>query len=391
MDKKKLLDGLSKKEVLENFNNYVKQQTAFHFGYPYNLEFDNSELKKFLDYSINNLGDPFEPSNYGVHSRFFEIKVLNFFAELWKIENFWGYVTNSGTEGNLQALIVARENFPDGILYTSKATHYSILKASRFYRMKINLIPANFNGEIKLNLLRDEIMKNKEKPVILNLNVGTTVKGAVDDIRGAIDILQELNIKNYYIHCDGALYAMILPFLNDDNKPIVDFTLPIDSLSVSGHKFIGTPMPCGIFLTREKNMKALRTPIEYLNSVDTTITGSRNGQSSLYIWNVLVDKGIEGFKKDVKKCTENSKYMLNKIKDLGIYCFMNKFSTTIVFEKPDSIEFIKKWQLACETEIAHVVVMPSVNKAKIDLFINELAILKKEKKIGIKNYKYFQN
>ena len=77
-------------------------------------------LGNLLRYSINNLGDPFVESNYGVHSRSFEvgksctlwrcekhfvklilqIAVLNFFADLWEIsrEDFWGYVTTCGTE-----------------------------------------------------------------------------------------------------------------------------------------------------------------------------------------------------------------------------------------------------------------------------------------------------
>ena len=33
---------------------------------------------------------------------------------------------------------------------------------------------------------------------------------------------------------------------------------------------------------------------------------------------------------------------------------------------------IKRWQLACETDIAHVVVMPNVTKEKIDKFLEEL-------------------
>jgi len=70
-----------------------------------------------LKYSINNLGDSFNASNYGVHSRKFELEILEFFAKLWKIEDYWGYLTNSGTEGNLQSMLVTRENFPDGILY----------------------------------------------------------------------------------------------------------------------------------------------------------------------------------------------------------------------------------------------------------------------------------
>lgn len=44
--------------------------------YPYNLEFDYGLLEGLNKYSINNLGDPFIESNYGVHSREFEVHVL---------------------------------------------------------------------------------------------------------------------------------------------------------------------------------------------------------------------------------------------------------------------------------------------------------------------------
>ena len=45
-----------------------------------------------------------------------QIGVLNWFAKLWEIdqEEYWGYVTNCGTEGNLHGILVGRENLPDG-------------------------------------------------------------------------------------------------------------------------------------------------------------------------------------------------------------------------------------------------------------------------------------
>ena len=56
------------------------------------------ELYEFMKYSINNLGDPYITSNYGVHSRQFECSVIDFFADLWKMEkdSYWGYVTTCG-------------------------------------------------------------------------------------------------------------------------------------------------------------------------------------------------------------------------------------------------------------------------------------------------------
>lgn len=41
-------------------------------------------------------------------------------------------------------------------------------------------------------------------------------------------------------------------------------------------------------------------------------------------------------------------------------------------------KFIKRWQLACEEDIAHVVVMPNVTKVKIDKFVEELVECKEK-------------
>jgi histidine decarboxylase len=380
-----LLKDKTKEEILTEFEDYIKDRTEFHLGYPYNLNFEYHNLSRFMKYSINNLGDPFQESNYGVHSRQFELDILKFFSKLWKISDYWGYVTNSGTEGNLQSILVARENFPDGILYASKESHYSIFKAAKFYRMDAVLINTSWDGCIKLDELRQEISKRLDKPIIINVNIGTTVKGAVDNLDGVLGVLKQLGVprSKFYIHCDGALFALILPFLNFENKLTVDFDKDIDSIAVSGHKFLGCPMPCGIMMTRKKLMEPLFQPIEYLNSVDSTITGSRNGQSSLYIWNVLVDKGIDGLSKDATAVMENSKYMINKMKQCDISCFKNNLSNTVIFQKP-SDKIIKKWQLACTGNIAHVVVMPSVSKKKIDIFIEDL-INDSYKKCCIKN------
>jgi len=45
-----------------------------HARYPYNLDFDFGALEGLNKFSINNLGDPFIESNYGVHSREFEVR-----------------------------------------------------------------------------------------------------------------------------------------------------------------------------------------------------------------------------------------------------------------------------------------------------------------------------
>ncbi len=46
-----------------------------------------------------------------------------------------------------------------------------------------------------------------------------------------------------------------IPFVK--RAPLVTFRKPIGSVSVSGHKFIGAPVPCGVVITRQRYVQAL--------------------------------------------------------------------------------------------------------------------------------------
>ncbi|KAL4273828.1 hypothetical protein GQ457_13G010630 [Hibiscus cannabinus] len=77
--------------VLARYRRSLMERTKHHLGYPYNLDLDYGALAQLQHFSINNLGDPFIESNYGVNSRQFEVGVLDWFARLWEIEenNYW--------------------------------------------------------------------------------------------------------------------------------------------------------------------------------------------------------------------------------------------------------------------------------------------------------------
>lgn len=120
----------------------------------------------------------------------------------------------------------------------------------------------------------------------------------MDNLDGILSVLEEVGYTSindsssdtaalkYYVHVDGALFGLMLPFVNemDSKAPIISFNKNIDSISVSGHKFIGAPVPCGVVVTRKSHMSKVTMDIEYLNSKDATIMGSRNGHAALYIW-----------------------------------------------------------------------------------------------------------
>jgi hypothetical protein len=69
---------------------------------------------------------------------------------------------------------------------------------------------------------------------------------------------------------------------------------------------------------------------------------------------------------------KTARYLEAKIASVGLSCRLNNLSTTVVLERPMDDALIKRWQLACEEDIAHVVVMPNVTRPKIDQFVREL-------------------
>ena len=77
------------------------------------------------------------------------------------------------------------------------------------------MIPTLFNGQIDYDALATALQRNRGKPAILNVNIGTTVKGAVDDLDRILRTLSMAGYEreDYYVHCDGALFAMMMPFV----------------------------------------------------------------------------------------------------------------------------------------------------------------------------------
>ncbi len=355
--------------ILKDFQQRLTQYTGFYAGYPENLKYDYTLLWNFLQYHLNNAGDPFVPGYFGLQSKEFEQQCIHWFAQLYEIQDYWGYVTSGGTEGNLYGLFLGRELYPDGILYASRDSHYSVAKASRLLKIPHIAINSLLNGEIDYEHLEQELQARKHLSAILNLNLGTTMKGAVDKIERVCNIIHKLKIR-FYIHCDGALGGMLIPFI--EGAPKISFQqYPIGSIAVSGHKFIGSPIPYGIVLTRQNHVSQIEKTVEYIGSTDTTLLGSRSGLTPLFLWYAITTRS-QYFAQEVSTCLQNARYLYHSLKEIGYNPLLNNFSNTVVFKKP-SIKLCHKWQLATERNLAHVVVMQHISLQKIDHLLDDLS------------------
>lgn len=383
--------------VTERLNALLAQcetKTDVHLGYPYNLNVAYDDLRPFLDFFLNNLGDAYAQSNYGVNTQSFEREVIDVFARMWGApdvapgaeSDIWGAVTSCGTEGNLLGILYGREALKAvptiPTLVSSVESHYSVPKAGRMYNMPYVRVPSNDQtGEIDYEALERSarrIVHEQNGGVCMVVNVGSTVKGAHDRLDLVLEALDAANVppERRYIHCDAALSGLILPVVSEASDYHFGFDRGADSIAVSGHKQLGTPIPCGVVCTRREHMLrwSAGTPAEadYVNTQDSTIAGSRSGFSALVLWYVLETKGLAGLETDARYCMDLAEYLKDELlrKVPGCGATRSAFSTTVVFQRP-SAELETKYQLATTENIAHIVCTPSVGKEVVDAFATE--------------------
>jgi histidine decarboxylase len=366
---------LNKKELNDLYRSFKEAQKTL-LGYTISTDFNYSKLFRFLKFPINNIGDPYAtPSNLKINTHAIEKKVIDALAHLFHIpkKEHWGYVTNGGTEGNLYGLYLAREIYPTGIVFLSDQTHYSAMKILRLLRMPYVVVQSQLNGEFDYEKLQEALIENKKKgPSIFFVNIGTTMKGGMDNLKKIHEVISKARIKEYYIHCDAAFYGMVFPFAPKKLSQPFDFREGVDSIAISGHKMIGSPIPCGAVLTKKSHVARIGTAIEYVNIKDTTISGSRNGICPLFLWDVISRFKDQKFEKKVLSCYEKAEYILDEFRKNNIPAWKNEGSLTIVLPRP-STKLWKKWQLPVQKDICCMIALPQLTKKTIKRFVAEFA------------------
>src|SRR3990167_9249144 len=104
------------------------------------------------------------------------------------------------------------------VFYTKSHTHYSVPKISEILHLNSKPIQSNDDGSMALNDFKRQLLfhmaAKPDSPVIIITNIGTTITGAIDDVREISTIIEESKPKPVYtIHMDGALTGFVLPIL----------------------------------------------------------------------------------------------------------------------------------------------------------------------------------
>ncbi|MBQ7913459.1 MAG: hypothetical protein IJ308_06950 [Clostridia bacterium] len=385
---KKLLDYLTQKnnEDLSELNpifqsEIVKNASEFYervntsakrmFGFPaYHAPISlATQYLLLLHYTAplsNNCGDVDERGNYAMDSKEVEKLIVKIFADKFGMgDEFWGYITSGGSESNSCGIDLAFAQNPKGILYYSKAAHYSIQKHGRYYGCEE--IPVTHGDEMDLDVLFQRILYNyKRKGAAANLMLthGTTQYGACDDVDAIAAFLKENNIP-HYIHLDAALYGGI-PNNQTDAPIFTDGKVRgINSISVSLHKYLGFPAVKSVFVATQKPNGQ---KISYIGQHDTTISGSRS-VSGYALYNHILEQYNDP---DPDLYSKNVKLFERLLTEKGIPFYRAPKANIFVLDAP-SEQTCQKFQLSCftvaeggaEKKKAHVIVFPSHEEVHI--------------------------
>lgn len=277
---------------------------------------------------------------------------------------------------------------------------------------------ADGNGTIDVDKLAVLVrfFADRGHPILVSLNYGSTFKGAYDDVEAAAEAVHGICAEygldqrrvhhaegddsafdvrpGYWIHVDGALGAGYVPYLEmardagmvDAAPPVFDFRLRgVHSITMSGHKWMGAPWPCGVFMTRTGLQMSPPRASEYIGAADTTFAGSRNGLSALLMWDYLARHSYDDEVRMAAECHTLAGYAHDRLLALqerlgqDLWVARSPLSLAVRFRRPNP-DIVHKYSLSCETVRAcgearpyvHLYAMKHVNNALVDELIRDL-------------------
>ncbi len=194
--------------------------------------------------------------------------MLEQMLEIVGFENGEGQMTTGSSNANMIAMMVARNQ---ALTSTKKAglfaqrplfafvnqdAHYSLDKAANILGIgteHLIKIPTLDSGEIDILALEkaiESVQKNDGIVFFVCATLGTTVRGAYDNIIDLLDLKQKYN---FWLHGDGAWGGAVIMHEKLKEKFLTGIER-LDSFTMDFHKMLGSNLMCNFLLLNHQNL-----------------------------------------------------------------------------------------------------------------------------------------
>lgn len=361
----------------------IQAALPYSLGFPASTDADQAPLGGLLSWLLNNVGDPYVdgPHPYAGSTKDIERQVVDWVADLLRAPagDRWGYVTTGGSESNMFGLRLARQLHPRAMTYVSAAAHSSVTKALDLQQMPYVEIATQPGDEMDYVDLARAVARFQTRPAIVVATAGTTMTEAVDDIRKVIATLDRAGVTARFIHVDAALSGIPLALLDPSQRPGFDFADGAHCVALSGHKFVGAVMPCGVVVTSARLREQMGGEGRYTGCPDVTISGSRPGLAPVLLWDRIQSEGTEGMRRRAEAGRELARYAQMALRAVPWPASRHEHALTVYFPSPPDVVH-KRWPLATHDGISHLICMPGVTQHSVDALVSDLgaALLRRQ-------------
>jgi glutamate/tyrosine decarboxylase-like PLP-dependent enzyme len=282
-----------------------------------------------------------------------ENQVLRWIADLVGFpETAGGCFISGGTNGNLSALVVAREEFRKSnpsnnlklAIICSDQTHSSVKSVAKVMDCEVIVVPSNDKYQLDADSISKELNSSSKYSNLtvfaVVATVGTTNLGVIDDVDSIASYAKQ---NNYWLHVDGAYGGAGL--LSNKIRHLYKGIEKANSFIVDPHKWLFSPVDCAAIIYRDKSL-AVEAHSQKASYLDVLHENEEGGNPSdfafhltrrargLPLWFSLSIYGVKAYRESVEHSIKIANYASDKIKELSyLKLFMYPVLSIVVFER----------------------------------------------------------
>jgi histidine decarboxylase len=91
----------------------------------------------------------------------------------------------------------------------------------------------------------------------------------------------------------------------------------------------------------------------------------------VFLWYQIQRQGVDGFRAQVQRCLDTAQHAVDRLTVAGRKAWRHRNSVTVVFPRPAE-PVVRRWCLAVNEDIAHLITMPHVTRQMVDALVADV-------------------